>query len=50
MLDRLSLHILRDHIPLKQGLRPVVLAHTTANVFLLRDHIPLKQGLRQANW
>ena len=37
---------LRDHIPIKQGLR-----HTPTNEFpsfegLLRDHIPIKQGLR----
>ena len=38
----------RDHIPLKQGLRlnPVFL-NTPSRI--VRDHIPLKQGLRQGN-
>ena len=36
---------LRDHIPLKQGLRLInKLCHQKPG--LLRDHIPLKQGLR----
>ena len=39
--------ILRDHIPLKQGLRPYVEKYTNGFIYrVLRDHIPLKQGLR----
>ena len=37
----------RDHIPLKQGLRlqtSICIEHTDK---VVRDHIPLKQGLRQ---
>ena len=36
----------RDHIPLKQGLRhPNEKANISINI-KVRDHIPLKQGLR----
>ena len=34
-----------EHIPLKQGLRPVV-SGCVANNNLLIEHIPLEQGLR----
>ena len=36
----------RDHLPLKQGLR-LVLPLYTAKVAVVRDHLPLKQGLRR---
>ena len=36
---------LRDHLPLKQGLRRSALLLGTS-LFSLRDHLPLKQGLR----
>ena len=44
-LYRTPLCLLRDYIPLKQGLRPDV--HEDALLLVdLRDYIPLKQGLR----
>ncbi len=36
----------RDHIPLKQGLRHCLLALAKSLCLTVRDHIPLKQGLR----
>ena len=38
--------ILREHIPLKQGLRQQDINREAKLVRLLREHIPLKQGLR----
>ena len=38
---------LREHIPLKQGLRLRVQSYEHAVLQPLREHIPLKQGLRQ---
>ena len=40
-------NLLRDHLPLKQGLRhcEAIVIHFFLN---LRDHLPLKQGLRLA--
>ena len=35
----------RDHIPLEQGLRPII-AIERSPIMLVRDHIPLEQGLR----
>ena len=37
---------LRDHIPPKQGLRPLAMNSFSPCTFVLRDHIPPKQGLR----
>ena len=37
--------IVRDHIPLEQGLRPGA-KDTEAEAQMVRDHIPLEQGLR----
>ena len=37
--------ILREHIPLKQGLRLLLSEMQLADI-PLREHIPLKQGLR----
>ena len=38
--------IVRDHIPLEQGLRPLR-RHRHSYRHVVRDHIPLEQGLRQ---
>ena len=38
---------LRDHPPLKQGLRLLHIGRSTTRISTLRDHPPLKQGLRQ---
>ena len=38
----------RDHIPLKQGLRPLLREIQEALISCVRDHIPLKQGLRKS--
>ena len=35
----------RDHIPLEQGLRPILI-QIDSNSMEVRDHIPLEQGLR----
>ena len=35
----------RDHIPLEQGLRPILYSSCRHPV-VVRDHIPLEQGLR----
>ena len=37
---------LADHIPLKQGLRPIRQLESYVDEICLADHIPLKQGLR----
>ena len=37
--------LVRDHLPLKQGLRLIILR--VINSFTVRDHLPLKQGLRR---
>ena len=37
--------IVRDHIPLEQGLRPLRTS-TGGRYVIVRDHIPLEQGLR----
>ena len=42
-------YVVRDHIPLEQGLRPTATrANSAANA--VRDHIPLEQGLRLVNY
>ncbi len=38
--------MLREHIPLQQGLRRLHSAPLLFNVIGLREHIPLQQGLR----
>ena len=38
--------LVREHIPLKQGLR-LFPSFPRIEDFLVREHIPLKQGLRQ---
>ena len=38
--------LLREHIPLKQGLRHRSGVDSGQSKFTLREHIPLKQGLR----
>ena len=38
---------LREHIPLKQGLRRFLFLRRRLYHIMLREHIPLKQGLRQ---
>ena len=48
IINNLSKSAVRDHLPLKQGLRlfiDVVERIVTTGV---RDHLPLKQGLRHA--
>ena len=37
----------RDHIPLKEGLRRGHFLDEVADEYRVRDHIPLKEGLRQ---
>ena len=37
--------VVRDHIPLEQGLRPTE-DFLADNAIVVRDHIPLEQGLR----
>ena len=39
-------HKLRDYLPLKQGLRPVLRPPLRYPQTFLRDYLPLKQGLR----
>ena len=39
--------LVRDHIPLEQGLRPLQI-NGVVTVIVVRDHIPLEQGLRQS--
>ncbi len=41
---------LRDHPPLKQGLRPPSSSKVLPSSLALRDHPPLKQGLRRLDW
>ena len=36
---------LREHVPLKQGLR-LLIAFRIVEIVELREHVPLKQGLR----
>ena len=36
----------RDHLPLQQGLRPVIEWNKTTIALCVRDHLPLQQGLR----
>ena len=38
--------LLREHIPLKQGLRHPLFLQYSYSTPRLREHIPLKQGLR----
>ncbi len=38
----------RDHIPIQQGLRPLILHFTKQFYNKVRDHIPIQQGLRQS--
>ena len=37
---------LKEHIPVKQGLRPSLLTPLKIFVIMLKEHIPVKQGLR----
>ena len=43
---RLNASLLREHVPIKQGLRRVI-KRRVADDFALREHVPIKQGLRQ---
>ena len=43
----LSRQIVRDHIPLEQGLRLTNFRHDRGMFCRVRDHIPLEQGLRR---
>ena len=46
VFQKLDLLNVRDHLPLKQGLRRLE-THNIRSFFLrVRDHLPLKQGLR----
>ena len=38
-------HIVRDHLPLQQGLRPISCI-SDVDSCQVRDHLPLQQGLR----
>ena len=40
--------IVRDHIPLKEGLRHFTEENLLLNRAAVRDHIPLKEGLRRS--
>ena len=42
----LNVILLREHIPLQQGLRQVTLRLIKTHGGTLREHIPLQQGLR----
>ena len=46
ILLNLDLVFVRDHIPLEQGLRPIISIFNSSQNNV-RDHIPLEQGLRQ---
>ena len=46
----ISLFLLADHLPLKQGLRRHPLKELTHQIKALADHLPLKQGLRLLLW
>lgn len=37
--------LIRSHLPQKQGLGQVALAHKLLYILNVRDHLPLKQGL-----
>ena len=41
--------MVRDHVPLKQGLRHFYTVALEKVFDLVRDHVPLKQGLRPNN-
>ena len=41
-----SFHDVRDHVPLKQGLRHSYYCNSSLKRLSVRDHVPLKQGLR----
>ena len=41
----MMMSIVRDHIPLEQGLRQLA-CDTLIHLLIVRDHIPLEQGLR----
>ena len=43
---RKDFYLLRDHPPLKQGLRLLLVLPVRFELTTLRDHPPLKQGLR----
>ena len=38
--------MVRDHVPLKQGLRHCLDCISVIETYQVRDHVPLKQGLR----
>ena len=39
--------LVREHIPLEQGLRPIQIPRPLLAFPPVREHIPLEQGLRQ---
>ena len=39
------MNVLKEHIPVKQGLRRYKIFHNS-NILSLKEHIPVKQGLR----
>ena len=41
-----ALPLVREHIPLEQGLRRHLLLLSCCNALAVREHIPLEQGLR----
>ena len=43
------MHLVRDHLPLKQGLRLDGIVILVEVFVVVRDHLPLKQGLRLSN-
>ena len=47
-MRRVSVLVVRDHLPLKQGLRLHLLKFRNRG-WCVRDHLPLKQGLRLRN-
>ena len=46
-IEHYMFYIVRDHIPLEQGLRLLLSASILLRRLSVRDHIPLEQGLRR---
>ena len=40
-------NLVREHIPLEQGLRPYWICRKNNEPNIVREHIPLEQGLRR---
>ncbi len=50
LIDRCFCFLLREHFPLKQGLRPHMVPDKPHHPRVLREYFPLKQGLRHVTF